>query len=102
MQRSRPFRRIPIQHREQTVLAGMMACAALVTCGVATVYLLFPQTQAFESVLGPCRPGDHLSPWLFFRAPRTPWLPSRPRWDGGSARIMSWTLPEMTADGVPW
>ena len=30
----------------------MMACAALVTCGVAAVYLLFPQTQPLQSVLG--------------------------------------------------
>ena len=43
---------LPALHREQTVLAGMMACAALVTCGVAAVYLLFPQTQPLQSVLG--------------------------------------------------
>lgn len=43
---------LPTLPREQTVLAGMMACAALVTCGVAAVYLLFPQTQPLQSVLG--------------------------------------------------
>ena len=57
---------LPALHREQTVLAGMMACAALVTCGVAAVYLLFPQTQPLQSVLGLADPVITYPPWLFF------------------------------------
>ncbi len=88
----------PIQHREQTVLAGMMACAALVTCGVATVYLLFPQTQPLQSVLGLADPVITYHRGYSSRAPENTMAAFEAALEHGSPRIELDV--QMTADGV--
>ena len=88
----------PAQHREQTVLAGMMACAALVTCGVAAVYLLFPQTQPLQSVLGLADPVITYHRGYSSRAPENTMAAFEAALEDGSPRIELDV--QMTADGV--
>ena len=85
-------------HRELTVLAGMMACAALVTCGVATVYLLFPQTQPLQSVLGLADPVITYHRGYSSRAPENTMAAFEAALEDGSPRIELDV--QMTADGV--
>ena len=87
----------PAPHREQTVLAGMMACAALVTCGVA-VYLLFPQTQPLQSVLGLADPVITYHRGYSSRAPENTMAAFETALEHGSPRIELDV--QMTADGV--
>lgn len=89
---------LPAQHREQTVLAGMMACAALVTCGVAAVYLLFPQTQPLQSVLGLADPVITYHRGYSSRAPENTMAAFETALEHGSPRIELDV--QMTADGV--
>lgn len=88
----------PAPHREQTVLAGMMACAALVTCGVAAVYLLFPQTQPLQSVLGLADPVITYHRGYSSRAPENTMAAFEAALEDGSPRIELDV--QMTADGV--
>ena len=88
----------PAPHREQTVLAGMMACAALVTCGVAAVYLLFPQTQPLQSVLGLADPVITYHRGYSSRAPENTMAAFETALEHGSPRIELDV--QMTADGV--
>ena len=88
----------PAPHREQTVLAGMMACAALVTCGVAAVYLLFPQTQPLQSVLGLSDPVITYHRGYSSRAPENTMVAFETALEHGSPRIELDV--QMTADGV--
>ena len=88
----------PAPHREQTVLAGMMACAALVTCGVAAVYLLFPQTQPLQSVLGLSDPVITYHRGYSSRAPENTMAAFETALEHGSPRIELDV--QMTADGV--
>lgn len=88
----------PASHREQTVLAGMMACAALVTCGVAAVYLLFPQTQPLQSVLGLADPVITYHRGYSSRAPENTMAAFETALEHGSPRIELDV--QMTADGV--
>lgn len=88
----------PAPHREQTVLAGMMACAALVTCGVAAVYLLFPQTQPLQSVLGLSDPVITYHRGYSSRAPENTMAAFEAALEDGSPRIELDV--QMTADGV--
>ena len=88
----------PAPHREQTVLAGMMACAALVTCGVAAVYLLFPQTQPLQSVLGLSDPVITYHRGYSSRAPENTMAAFETALKHGSPRIELDV--QMTADGV--
>ena len=88
----------PALHREQTVLAGMMACAALVTCGVAAVYLLFPQTQSLQSVLGLADPVITYHRGYSSRAPENTMAAFEAALEDGSPRIELDV--QMTADGV--
>ena len=88
----------PAPHREQTVLAGMMACAALVTCGVAAVYLLFPQTQPLQSVLGLADPVITYHRGYSSRAPENTMAAFETALAHGSPRIELDV--QMTADGV--
>ena len=88
----------PALHREQTVLAGMMACAALVTCGVAAVYLLFPQTQPLQSVLGLADPVITYHRGYSSRAPENTMAAFLTALEDGSPRIELDV--QMTADGV--
>ena len=88
----------PALHREQTVLAGMMACAALVTCGVAAVYLLFPQTQPLQSVLGLADPVITYHRGYSSRAPENTMAAFEAALEDGSPRIELDV--QMTADGV--
>ena len=88
----------PAPHREQTVLAEMMACAALVTCGVATVYLLFPQTQPLQSVLGLADPVITYHRGYSSRAPENTMAAFEAALEDGSPRIELDV--QMTADGV--
>ena len=85
-------------HREQTVLAGMMACAALVTCGVAAVYLLFPQTQPLQSVLGLADPVITYHRGYSSCAPENTMAAFEAALEDGSPRIELDV--QMTADGV--
>ena len=89
---------LPALHREQTVLAGMMACAALVTCGVAAVYLLFPQTQPLQSVLGLADPVITYHRGYSSRAPENTMAAFEAALEHGSPRIELDV--QMTADGV--
>ena len=89
---------LPALHREQTVLAGMMACAALVTCGVAVVYLLFPQTQPLQSVLGLADPVITYHRGYSSRAPENTMAAFEAALEHGSPRIELDV--QMTADGV--
>lgn len=89
---------LPAQHRELTVLAGMMACAALVTCGVAAVYLLFPQTQPLQSVLGLADPVITYHRGYSSRAPENTMAAFEAALEHGSPRIELDV--QMTADGV--
>ena len=89
---------LPALHREQTVLAGMMACAALVTCGVAAVYLLFPQTQPLQSVLGLADPVITYHRGYSSRAPENTMAAFETALEHGSPRIELDV--QMTADGV--
>ena len=89
---------LPAPHREQTVLAGMMACAALVTCGVAAVYLLFPQTQPLQSVLGLADPVITYHRGYSSRAPENTMAAFETALEHGSPRIELDV--QMTADGV--
>ena len=89
---------LPAPHREQTVLAGMMACAALVTCGVAAVYLLFPQTQPLQSVLGLSDPVITYHRGYSSRAPENTMAAFETALEHGSPRIELDV--QMTADGV--
>lgn len=88
----------PAPHREQAVLAGMMACAALVTCGVAAVYLLFPQTQPLQSVLGLSDPVITYHRGYSSRAPENTMAAFEAALEDGSPRIELDV--QMTADGV--
>lgn len=88
----------PAPHREQTVLAGMMACAALVTCGVAAVYLLFPQTQPLQSMLGLADPVITYHRGYSSRAPENTMAAFETALEHGSPRIELDV--QMTADGV--
>ena len=88
----------PAPHREQTVLAGMMVCAALVTCGVAAVYLLFPQTQPLQSVLGLADPVITYHRGYSSRAPENTMAAFETALEHGSPRIELDV--QMTADGV--
>lgn len=88
----------PAPHRELTVLAGMMACAALVTCGVAAVYLLFPQTQPLQSVLGLADPVITYHRGYSSRAPENTMAAFEAALEDGSPRIELDV--QMTADGV--
>ena len=88
----------PALHREQTVLAGMMACAALVTCGVAAVYLLFPQTQPLQSVLGLAAPVITYHRGYSSCAPENTMAAFEAALEDGSPRIELDV--QMTADGV--
>ena len=87
----------PAPHRELTVL-GMMACAALVTCGVAAVYLLFPQTQPLQSVLGLADPVITYHRGYSSRAPENTMAAFEAALEDGSPRIELDV--QMTADGV--
>lgn len=89
---------LPALPREQTVLAGMMACAALVTCGVAAVYLLFPQTQPLQSVLGLSDPVITYHRGYSSRAPENTMAAFETALEHGSPRIELDV--QMTADGV--
>ena len=89
---------LPTLPREQTVLAGMMACAALVTCGVAAVYLLFPQTQPLQSVLGLSDPVITYHRGYSSRAPENTMAAFEAALEDGSPRIELDV--QMTADGV--
>lgn len=89
---------LPALPREQTVLAGMMACAALVTCGVAAVYLLFPQTQPLQSVLGLSDPVITYHRGYSSRAPENTMAAFETALEDGSPRIELDV--QMTADGV--
>lgn len=89
---------LPALPREQTVLAGMMACAALVTCGVAAVYLLFPQTQPLQSVLGLSDPVITYHRGYSSRAPENTMAAFEAALEDGSPRIELDV--QMTADGV--
>lgn len=88
----------PAPHREQTVLAGMMACAALVTCGVAAVYLLFPQTQPLQNVLGPADPVITYHRGYSSRAPENTVAAFQTALEHGSPRIELDV--QMSADGM--
>lgn len=89
---------LPTLPREQTVLAGMMACAALVTCGVAAVYLLFPQTQPLQSVLGLSDPVITYHRGYSSRAPENTMAAFEAALEDGCPRIELDV--QMTADGV--
>lgn len=89
---------LPALPREQTVLAGMMACAALVTCGVAAVYLLFPQTQPLQSVLGLSDPVITYHRGYSSRAPENTMAAFEAALEDGCPRIELDV--QMTADGV--
>ena len=89
---------LPALPREQTVLAGMMACAALVTCGVAAVYLLFPQTQPLQSVLGLSDPVITYHRGYSSRAPENTMASFEAALEDGCPRIELDV--QMTADGV--
>ena len=89
---------LPALPREQTVLAGMMACAALVTCGVAAVYLLFPQTQPLQSVLGLADPVITYHRGYSSRAPENTMAAFESALEHGSPRIELDV--QMTTDGV--
>ena len=88
----------PAPHREQTVLAGMMACAALVTCCVAAIYLLFPQTQPLQSVLGLADPVITYHRGYSSRAPENTMAAFQAALEHDSPRIELDV--QMTADGV--
>ena len=89
---------LPTLPREQTVLAGMMACAALVTCGVAAVYLLFPQTQPLQSVLGLSDPVITYHRGYSSRAPENTMAAFEAALEDGCPRIELDV--QMTSDGV--
>jgi len=78
--------------------SGMMACAALVTCGVAAVYLLFPQTQPLQSVLGLADPVITYHRGYSSRAPENTMAAFEAALEHGSPRIELDV--QMTADGV--
>lgn len=86
---------LPALPREQTVLAGMMAW---VTCGVATVYLLFPQTQPLQSVLGLSDPVITYHRGYSSRAPENTMAAFEAALEDGCPRIELDV--QMTADGV--
>lgn len=83
---------LPALPREQTVLAGMMAC------GVAAVYLLFPQTQPLQSVLGLSDPVITYHRGYSSRAPENTMAAFETALEHGSPRIELDV--QMTADGV--
>lgn len=90
---------LPALHRELTVLAGMMVCAALASCGVAAVYLLFPQTQPLQGVLGLADPVITYHRGYSSRAPENTMAAFETALAHGSPRIELDV--QMTADGVP-
>lgn len=76
----------------------MMACAALVTCSVAAVYLLFPQTQPLQSVLGLSDPVITYHRGYSSRAPENTMASFEAALEDGCPRIELDV--QMTADGV--
>ena len=83
---------------ELPFLCLLMDCAALVTCGVAAVYLLFPQTQPLQSVLGLADPVITYHRGYSSRAPENTMAAFEAALEDGSPRIELDV--QMTADGV--
>lgn len=83
---------------ELPFLCLLMDCAALVTCGVAAVYLLFPQTQPLQSVLGLSDPVITYHRGYSSRAPENTMASFEAALEDGCPRIELDV--QMTADGV--
>ena len=88
----------PALHRVHALLAGIAAGVTLAACGVAGIYLLFPQEEPLQSVLGLAEPVVTYHRGYSSIAPENTMAAFQAALEHGSPRIELDV--QMTADGV--